>query len=44
MKETINNYKPGGGYIVTTEFNGMGDAKVENVKAMTEAVLEYGKY
>lgn len=44
MKETINKYKSGGGYIVTTEFNGMGDAKVENVKAMTEAVMKYGKY
>ncbi len=44
IKETIDKYKSNGGYIVTTEFNGMGDAKLENVKAMTEAVMEYGKY
>lgn len=44
MEETIKKYKPGGGYIVSTEFNGMGDAKIENVKAMTEAVMKYGQY
>ncbi|TFG11945.1 MAG: hypothetical protein EU535_06680 [Promethearchaeota archaeon] len=44
MQETLNKYKPGGGYIVSTEFNGLGDAKVANVKAMTETVMKYGKY
>lgn len=44
MEETIKKYKPGGGYIVSTEFNGMGDAKIENVKAMTETVMKYGQY
>ena len=43
--ETImNDQKENGGFIVSTEFNGMGDAKVKNVKAMTEAVEKYGQY
>ncbi|NVM45448.1 MAG: hypothetical protein HWN79_11080 [Candidatus Lokiarchaeota archaeon] len=40
----IDNMKTGGTFIVSSEFNGMGDAKVENVKAMTETVMKYGKY
>ena len=44
IKELFDKFKPGGGFIVSTEFNGMGDAKIENVKAMTEAVFKYGKY
>jgi len=44
MEETIKKYKPGGGYIVSMEFNGMGDVKIENVKAMTETVMKYGQY
>jgi hypothetical protein len=44
MQDTLNKYKPGGGYIVSTEFNGLGDAKVENVKALTETVMKYGQY
>ena len=43
-KQLIDNLKSGGGLIVSTEFNGMGDAKVENVKALTEAVKDFGKY
>jgi uroporphyrinogen-III decarboxylase len=43
-KQLIDNMKSGGGFIVSTEFNGMGPAKVENVKAMTETVMNYGKY
>ena len=43
-EELIDNLKSGGGFIVSTEFNGMGDAKVENVKALTETVMNYGKY
>ncbi|KKN63907.1 hypothetical protein LCGC14_0496800, partial [marine sediment metagenome] len=43
-EELIDNLKSGGGFIVSTEFNGMGDAKVENVKALTETVMTYGKY
>jgi len=44
MEDTLNKFKPGGGFIVSTEFNGMGDAKVENVKAMTETVMRLGQY
>lgn len=43
-KQLIDNMKTGGTFIVSSEFNGMGDAKVENVRAMTETVMEYGKY
>jgi uroporphyrinogen-III decarboxylase len=43
-KQLLDNMKSGGTFIVSTEFNGMGDAKVENVKAMTETVMNYGKY
>ncbi|NHJ22822.1 MAG: hypothetical protein EAX91_17905, partial [Candidatus Lokiarchaeota archaeon] len=43
-KKLIDNMKTGGTFIVSSEFNGMGDAKVENVKAMTETVMNYGKY
>ncbi|MBD3195256.1 MAG: hypothetical protein GF317_09385 [Candidatus Lokiarchaeota archaeon] len=44
VEKVISEQKPNGGFILSTEFNGMGDAKVENVKAMTEAVEKYGKY
>jgi uroporphyrinogen-III decarboxylase len=43
-EELINNLKGNGSFIVSTEFNGMGDAKVENVKAMTETVRKLGNY
>ncbi|MFX1288795.1 MAG: uroporphyrinogen decarboxylase family protein [Promethearchaeota archaeon] len=43
-KKLIDNMKTGGTFIVSSEFNGMGDAKVENVKTMTETVMNYGKY
>jgi hypothetical protein len=43
-KKLIDDMKTGGTFIVSSEFNGMGDAKVENVKAMTETVMNYGKY
>lgn len=43
-EELIDNMKSGGGFIVSTEFNGMGDAKIENVKALTETVMKYGNY
>ncbi|MFX0005522.1 MAG: uroporphyrinogen decarboxylase family protein [Candidatus Hermodarchaeota archaeon] len=43
-EKLIDNMKSGGTFIVSSEFNGMGDAKVENVKAMTETVMRYGKY
>ncbi|TFF63751.1 MAG: hypothetical protein EU521_00445 [Promethearchaeota archaeon] len=44
VKDTLEKFKPGGGFILSTEFNGMGDAKVENVKAMTETLRKYGEY
>ncbi|TXT59583.1 MAG: hypothetical protein BAJALOKI2v1_190007 [Promethearchaeota archaeon] len=44
IQHLMEDQKPNGGFIVSTEFNGMGDAKVENVKALTEAVMKYGKY
>jgi uroporphyrinogen-III decarboxylase len=44
VQQLMEDQKPNGGFIVSTEFNGMGDAKVENVKALTEAVMKYGKY
>ncbi len=43
-EELINNLKGNGSFIVSSEFNGMGDAKVENVKAMTETVRKLGNY
>ncbi|KXB04450.1 hypothetical protein AKJ49_02090, partial [candidate division MSBL1 archaeon SCGC-AAA382A03] len=44
VKKTVNELKTGGGFIFSTEFNAMGDAKIENVKAMTEAVRKHGQY
>jgi len=44
VKNIMNDVKSEGGFIFTLPFNSIGDAKVENVKAMTKAVLEYGKY
>jgi uroporphyrinogen-III decarboxylase len=43
-EKLLDDLKSGGGLIVSSEFNGMGPAKVENVKAMTETVMNYGKY
>ncbi len=42
--ELFNNLKAGGGLIISTEFNGMGDAKLENVRALTETVMNQGRY
>jgi hypothetical protein len=44
IEKLMDALKGDGGLIISTEFNGMGDAKVENVKALTEAVMKYGKY
>lgn len=44
VKKLLEDLKPGGGFIFTLPFNAIGDAKVENVKAMTEAVMKYGRY
>ena len=44
VREIMDALKPGGGFIFTLPFNCLGDAKVENVRAMTDAVMEYGEY
>jgi len=44
VKRLLEDMMPGGGFIFTLPFNAIGDAKVDNVKAMTEAVMKYGKY
>lgn len=45
MKSLLEDLKPGGGFIVNPAVSGIpDDAKHENVKAMTEAVMRYGVY
>lgn len=44
VKEMINEMKSTRGYIYTLPFNAIGPAKIENIKAMTDAVRKYGKY
>lgn len=45
VKEIIDDCKEGGGFIVDGGVSGIPDeAKPENVKAMTDAVFEYGEY
>lgn len=43
VKRTLDILAPGGGYIFEGGY-GFGQAPVENVNAMFETVLEYGKY
>lgn len=44
VKKVIDNMKEAKGFIFTLPFNAIGDAKVENVKVMTDAVVKYGAY
>lgn len=44
VKTIIDDMKESRGFIYTMPFNAIGSAKVENVKAMTNAVRKYGKY
>lgn len=44
VKETIQVYAPGGGYILGPSHNIEPDTPVENIVAMYEAALEYGNY
>lgn len=44
VQDLMDNFKSGGGFIISTEFNGIGDAKPENVRAMTDAVRKLGQY
>ena len=43
VKRTLEICAPGGGYIFEGGYS-FGEAPIENVKAMFETVLEYGKY
>jgi uroporphyrinogen-III decarboxylase len=42
VKKIVEEMKTSRGYIYTLPFNAIGDAKPENVKAMTDAVMKYG--
>ncbi|KPU45322.1 uroporphyrinogen decarboxylase [Oxobacter pfennigii] len=44
IKLILDEIKPAKGFIFTLPFNAIGPAKIENVKAMTEAVFKYGEY
>lgn len=44
VKKLLEEMKKSSGFIYTLPFNGIGPAKIENVKAMTAAVRKYGKY
>lgn len=44
VKTLLDEMKQSRGFIYTLPFNGIGPAKIENVKAMTEAIRKYGKY
>ena len=44
VKNITEEMKSCRGFIFTLPFNAIGDAKPENVKAMTEAVKKYGVY
>jgi uroporphyrinogen-III decarboxylase len=45
MKSLLDDLKPGGGFVVNPAVSGIpDDAKPENVRAMTDAVLKYGVY
>lgn len=44
VRELVSEMKKARGFIFTLPFNAIGSAKIENVKAMTEAVRKYGSY
>ncbi len=44
VKIILDEMKTARGFIFTLPFNAIGPAKIQNVKAMTEAVLKYGQY
>jgi len=44
VKGILDDMKESSGFIFTLPFNAIGTAKVENVRAMTETVMKYGKY
>lgn len=44
VRKLVQDMKDARGFIFSLPFNAIGPAKVENVRAMTEAVMEYGVY
>ena len=44
VKANVEAFKPGGGYIFNNVHNIQGDVPPENILAMYEAALEFGKY
>ncbi|WP_026395866.1 uroporphyrinogen decarboxylase family protein [Acetobacterium malicum] len=44
VKKLLTEMKSSRGYIYTLPFNAIGPAKIENVRAMTAAILKHGKY
>ncbi len=44
VRELLAEMKSTRGFIYSLPFNGIGPAKIQNVKAMTEAVFKYGEY
>lgn len=44
VKTIMEDMKESRGFIFTLPFNAIGKAKVENVRAMTDAVFKYGAY
>lgn len=44
VKVLLDNMKSSRGFIFTLPFNAIGPARIENVRAMTEAVFKYGTY
>ncbi|NLN98128.1 MAG: hypothetical protein GX127_07110 [Eubacteriaceae bacterium] len=44
IKRILYEMKTARGYIHTLPFNAIGPAKIENIQAMTEAILQYGRY
>jgi len=44
VKERIDIFAPGGGFVFTQVHNIMADVPPENIVAMLDAALEYGKY
>jgi uroporphyrinogen decarboxylase len=44
VKESIETFKPGGGFVFTPIHNMQPDIPVENALAMLETVKEFGSY
>jgi uroporphyrinogen decarboxylase len=44
VKERVEAFAPGGGYILCTAHNIQADTPVENALALLKAYLEYGRY